>query len=134
MPLKNCLGNSCAFVAKHLGLRHRYVFTKSNRLRLRYVAGMTAACAAGLPTAIAFSPLSAFPVQFEIASAAQAYSRMEPSVGVDEQTADIAEGSDFGQAVLASIPQFEEPAVASDRIVTIGKGDALGKVMQKEGV
>ncbi len=134
MPLKNVLGNSCAFVAKHLGLRHRYVFTKNNRLRLRYVAGMTAACAAGLPTAVAFSPLSAFPVQFEIASAAQAYSRMEPSVGVEQQTADMAEGSEFGQVVLASIPQFEEPAGPSDRIVTIGKGDALGKVMQKEGV
>lgn len=135
MPLKNCLGNSCAFVAKHLGLRHRYVFTKNNRLRLRYVAGMTAACAAGLPTAVAFSPLSAFPVQFEIATAAQAYSRMEPSIGV-EQARDEAmeEGSMFGGATLASIPQFEEPAGPSDRIVTIGKGDALGKVMQKEGV
>ena len=135
MPLKNCLGNSCAFVAKHLGLRHRYVFTKNNRLRLRYVAGMTAACAAGLPTAVAFSPLSAFPVQFEIATAAQAYSRMEPSIGV-EQGRDEAmeEGSMFGGAQLASIPQFEEPVLPSDRIVTIGKGDALGKVMQKEGV
>ncbi len=134
MPLKNVLGNSCAFVAKHLGLRHRYVFTKDNRLRLRYVAGMTAACAAGLPTAVAFSPLSAFPVQFEIATAAQAYSKMEPSVGAPQDAADMAEGSEFGQVVLASIPQFEEPAVPSDRIVTIGKGDALGKVMQKEGV
>ena len=134
MPLKNVLGHSCAFVAKHLGLRHRYVFTKNNRLRLRYVAGMTAACAAGLPTAVAFSPLSAFPVQFEIASAAQAYSRMEPSVGTAQDNADMAEGSEYGQVVLASIPQFEEPAVPSDRIVTIGKGDALGKVMQKEGV
>ena len=136
MPLKNVLGNSCAFVAKHLGLRHRYVFTKNNRLRLRYVAGMTAACAAGLPTAIAFSPLSTFPVQFEIASAAQAYSRMEPSAGVDGMQNDegMAESSLFGGVTLASIPQFEEPAVPSDRIVTIGKGDALGKVMQKEGV
>lgn len=135
MPLKNCLGNSCAFVAKHLGLRHRYVFTKNNRLRLRYVAGMTAACAAGLPTAVAFSPLSAFPVQFEIATAAQAYSRMEPSAGAD-QTADVGmeEGSMLGGVTLASIPQFEEPAVPSERIVTIGKGDALGKVIQKEGV
>lgn len=138
MPLKNVLGNSCAFVAKHLGLRHRYVFTKNNRLRLRYVAGMTAACAAGLPTAVAFSPLSAFPVQFEIASAAQAYSRMEPSVGApgdsDANDEGMAESSLFGGVTLASIPQFEEPAVPSDRIVTIGKGDALGKVMQKEGV
>lgn len=138
MPLKNSLGNAVAFVAKHLGLRHRYVFTKNNRLRLRYVAGMTAACAAGLPTAVAFSPLSAFPVQFEIATAAQAYSRMEPSIGTEGATSvndeAMTEGSMFGGATLASIPQFEEPAGPSDRIVTIGKGDALGKVMQKEGV
>ncbi len=136
MPLKNVLGNSCAFVAKHLGLRHRYVFTKNNRLRLRYVAGMTAACAAGLPTAVAFSPLSGFPVQFEIASAAQAYNYIEPSVGVSGLDAgdDMAEGSEMGGIALASVPQFEKPATPSDRIVTIGKGDVLGTVMQKEGV
>lgn len=136
MPLKNVLGNSCAFVAKHLGLRHRYVFTKNNRLRLRYVAGMTAACAAGLPTAVAFSPLSSgFPVQFEIASAAQAYNYIEPSVGIANFDGDdMAEGSEMGGLALASIPQFEAPVSPSDRIVTIGKGDSLGKVMQKEGV
>lgn len=137
MPLKNVLGHSCAFVAKHLGLRHRYVFTKNNRLRLRYVAGMTAACAAGLPTAIAFSPISGFPVNIEIASVAQAYSRMEPSVGapgMDVSGDAMEEGSDLGSIALSSIPQFEEPAGPSDRIVTISKGDALGKVMQKEGI
>ena len=134
MPLKNVLGNSCAFVAKHLGLRHRYVFTKNNRLRIRYVAGMTAALAAGLPTAVAFSPLAHLPVNFEIASAAQAYSldAMEPSSGHvdDEMTA----SSEMGQLTLASIPQFEKPVSPSDRIVTISAGDALGKVMQDEGI
>ncbi len=137
MPLKNVLGHSCAFVAKHLGLRHRYVFTKNNRLRLRYVAGMTAACAAGLPTAIAFSPISGFPVNIEIASVAQAYSRMEPAAGtaaMDMSSDAMEEGSDLGSIALSSIPQFEEPAGPSDRIVTISKGDALGKVMQKEGI
>jgi murein DD-endopeptidase MepM/ murein hydrolase activator NlpD len=138
MPLKNVLGHSCAFVAKHLGLRHRYVFTKNNRLRLRYVAGMTAACAAGLPTAITFSPLSGFPVNIEIASVAQAYSRMEPSAGVADEPSMVGDamtdGNDLGAVTLASIPQFEEPAGPSDRIVTIRNGDALGKVMQKEGI
>lgn len=137
MPLKNVLGNSCAFVAKHLGLRHRYVFTKNNRLRLRYVAGMTAACAAGLPTAVAFAPLSqGFPVQFEIATAAQAYNVIEPSAGVPliADGDDMLEGSEMGSVVLASLPQFEEPAKPTDRIVTIGKGDVLGTVMQREGV
>lgn len=137
MPLKNVLGNSCAFVAKHLGLRHRYVFTKNNRLRLRYVAGMTAACAAGLPTAVAFSPLSeGFPVQFEIASAAQAYNIIDPSAGapLGLPGEDMAEGSEMGSFALASTPQFEEPAKPTDRIITIGKGDVLGTVMQREGV
>lgn len=137
MPLKNVLGNTCAFVAKHLGLRHRYVFTKNNRLRLRYVASATAVMAAALPTAIAFSPLSGLPVQFELASAAQAYNYIEPSVGIaNAPLADdeMAEASEYGQINLASIPQFEQPVTPSDRIVTIGKGDALGKVLQKEGV
>jgi murein DD-endopeptidase MepM/ murein hydrolase activator NlpD len=136
MPLKNVLGNTCAFVAKHLGLRHRYVFTKNNRLRLRYVAGMTAACAAGLPTAVAFSPLSGFPVQFEIAGAAQAYSRIEPAAHVTtvREDREIAESAEMGQETLAALPQFDEPAGPSERIVTVGKGDALGKVMQKEGI
>src|SRR5690606_39029588 len=43
-------------------------------------------------------------------------------------------GSELGGAALASIPQFEELPTPSDRIVKIGKGDALGKVMQDEGV
>ncbi len=130
MPLKNVLGNSCTFVARHLGLRHRYVFTKNNRIRLRYVAGITAAMAAGLPTAIAFSPISGLPIHFEIASAAQAYNMMEPSVGV---AGDVDDG-DLSQIALASVPQFEEPAGPSDRIVTISSGSTLGKVMQKEGI
>lgn len=137
MSLKNVLGYSCAFMAQHLGLRHRYVFTKNNRLRLRYVAGMTAAMAAGLPTTVAFFPIPGIPVQFEIASAAQAYSRMEPSAGVEGPSSDdsaMEEGSMIGGVTLASIPQFEEPAGPSDRIVTISSGDALGSVMQKEGI
>ncbi len=134
MPLKNVLGNSCAFVAQHLGLRHRYVFTKNNRLRLRYVAGVTAALAAGLPTAVAFSPLSGLPVQFELASAAQAYNYAEPNAGVARDTADIESGMEMGQMVLASVPQFEKPVSPSDRIVTISSGATLGKIMEKEGV
>jgi murein DD-endopeptidase MepM/ murein hydrolase activator NlpD len=138
MPIMNVLGTPCAFVSQHLGLRHRYVYTKNNRLRLRYVAGITAFMAAGLPTAIAFAPLSSvIPVQFEIASAAQAYNYIEPSVGVsrDEQDdKDMLESSEHGQLSLASIPQFEAPANPSDRTVTISQGDALGKVIQREGV
>jgi murein DD-endopeptidase MepM/ murein hydrolase activator NlpD len=134
MLLKNVLGNSCAFVAQHLGLRHRYVFTKNNRLRIRYVAGVTAALAAGLPTAVAFSPLSNLSnVNFEIASAAQAYSVMEPSAGVAGDIDDGAEGN-LDQVAMVSVPQFEEPVSPSDRIVTISAGDALGKVMQDEGI
>lgn len=135
MPLKNVLGNSCAFVAQHLGLRHRYVFTKNKRLRLRYVAGMTAALAAALPTAVAFSPLSGIPVQFELASAAQAYNYAgDDSANVARDTADMESGMEVGQMVLASIPQFEKPVSPSDRIVTISSGATLGKVMEKEGV
>lgn len=136
MSLKNVLGYSCAFMAQHLGLRHRYVFTKNNRLRLRYVAGMTAAMAAGLPTAVTFGPMAGFPVQFEIASAAQAYNRMEPSAGIAGaiNDSDMEEGALLGGVTLASIPQFDAPAGPSDRIVTISSGDALGKVMQKEGI
>jgi murein DD-endopeptidase MepM/ murein hydrolase activator NlpD len=138
MPLKNVLGNTCAFMAKHLGLRHRYVFTKNNRIRIRYVAGMTAACAAILPTIVAFSPLSkGFPVQFEIASAAQAYNYAEPQAGTApalQKTLDAPESDSGASLSLASIPQFEEPPIPTDRIVTIGKGDVLGTVMQKEGV
>lgn len=132
MPLKNVLGHTGAFVSRHLGLRHRYLFTKNNRLRLRYVASTTAVLAAALPTAIAFSP--SLPVNLEIASAAQAYNYVEPSAGrANDKGADV-HNSLAETLGLASIPQFEEPAGPSDRIVTISAGDALGKVMQKEGV
>lgn len=136
MPLKNVLGHSCAFMAQHLGLRHRYVFTKNNRLRLRYLAGMTAALAAGLPTAVAFSPLSSLSTgpSFQIASPAQAYGvdGLDVMAALDEGMAD-AHSHDHSDD-HASVPQFEQPAVPSDRIVTIAAGDALGKVMQNEGV
>lgn len=99
------------------------------------MAGMTAALAAGLPTAIAFSPISSLPVNFEIASSAQAYNYVEPSTGVSNaQGEDVADNDAAEGATLASVPQFEQPAGPSDRIVTIGKGDVLGSVMQKEGV
>ena len=84
-----------------------------------------------------YDPLSGMPVNFEIASAAQAYNYIEPSAGVSSDTIDdggMEESSMIGGVTLASIPQFEGPANPSDRIVTIGSGDALGKVMQKEGV
>lgn len=136
MLLKNVLGQTCAFMAQHLGLRHRYVFTKNNRLRIRYVAGMTCALAAGLPTAVAFSPLSHISnVDIEIASAAQAYSVIEPSVGVQNNVEpDYPASTPIDPVTLASVPQFEQPVSASDRIVTITEGDALGKVMQDEGI
>lgn len=132
MPIKNVLGHSCAFMAQQLGLRHRYVFTKNNRLRLRYVAGVTAALAAGLPTAVAFSPLSSFSgnASFQIASSAQAYAVDDLDI-----LAAIDEGREGVHEVAhAPVPQFESPVVPSDRIVTIAAGDALGKVMQNEGV
>lgn len=129
----NVLGNTGAFFARHLGLRHRYMFTKNNRLRLRYVASATAVMAATLPTAIAFAPSSGIPVHLEIASAAQAYNHIEPSVGAPDLVNDVGAGL-VEALTLASVPQFEEPAGPSDRIVTISAGDALGKVMQNEGV
>lgn len=135
MPIKNVLVHTGAFVSRHLGLRHRYLFTKNNRLRLRYVASTTAVMAAVLPTAIAFSPVSGFPVNFEIASSAQAYNYVEPSAGTPGPDMDATAGHGLVETLgLASIPQFEEPAGPSDRVVTISAGDALGKVMQKEGV
>lgn len=134
MPLKNVLVHTGAFVSRHLGLRHRYVFTKNNRLRLRYVASTTAVLAAALPTAIAFSPISGLPVNVEIATAAQAYNYVEPSVGAPDAEVAGMSGGLAETLGLASIPQFEQPAGPSDRIVTISAGDALGKVMQKEGI
>ncbi len=135
MPLMNVLGNTCTFVSRHLGLRRRYLFTKNDRLRLRYVASATAVMAAVLPTAIAFTPISGLPVNLEIASAAQAYNFIEPMAGVSSDDIDGGASRHLAEGLsLASIPQFESPAGPSDRIVTISAGDALGKVMQKEGV
>jgi murein DD-endopeptidase MepM/ murein hydrolase activator NlpD len=132
-PLKNVLGNTGAFCARHLGLRHRYMFTKNNRLRLRYVASATAVLAAVVPTVIAFAPSSGIPVHLEIASAAQAYNHIEPSIGAPDYAHENGAGL-MEALALASVPQFEQPAGPSDRVVTISAGDALGKVIQNEGV
>ncbi len=132
MPLKNVLGTPLAFLAKHLGLRHRYVFTKNNRLRLRYVASLTAVCAAVLPTMIAFSSGGQLGGHLQLASAAQAHNMIETAAGSNDGTQKVA--SVDPALLLASVPQFEEPLLPSERVVTMGEGDVLGKVIQDEGV
>ena len=140
MPLKNVPGQTCAFVAKHLGLRHRYVYTKNNKLRLRYVMMMTATCAAVIPTTVAFSKEGAFMTSVEMASTAQMLNDVETSSGHSNapamaQSHAVPPQTDIASLALSeSVPQFEEPLVPTDRVVTIGNGDALGKIMQKEGV
>jgi len=144
MPLKSVVGQTGAVLSQHLGLRHRYVFTKNNRLRLRYLALMTAATAAGLPTFLVFSPMTDGGVHFEIASPAQAYNYIEPAAGVSGETvaalqppppaADVDFVTPAHGLSLAALAPFEQPLGPSERVVTISEGDALGKVMQKEGV
>jgi murein DD-endopeptidase MepM/ murein hydrolase activator NlpD len=59
---------------------------------------------------------------------------MEPSSGVEGEIEDQVADTDAAEVTLASVPQFEAPVSPSDRIVTITAGDALGKVMQDEGI
>lgn len=113
-----------SFLSRILHLRQRYILTRSNRLRLRYIIMPAALLMMGLPLLVSLVPSSNLD-------------------SIDEQIADLSRPSDkfssllngnlYGQlssiaAIARSIPQPVE------KIVTVKPGDALGVVMERAGV
>jgi murein DD-endopeptidase MepM/ murein hydrolase activator NlpD len=130
-----------AALHKVIKLRQRYVFTKSNRVRLRYVAGMVAFVPALAMTIAANESLrhvdwitSARSIEAALDtvadrspdSLADALAAAAPAAG-DEQEDSVAE-----QVIAALTPEpKKDPGFVE---VEIGKGDTLGGVLESAGI
>lgn len=120
-----------------LGLRQRYLMTRGNRLRLRYMIMPVLFVCAGLSVLLSFST---GPSAMNFASGVQlaAVSPVVAEVGEEPQAIrgridERLDGSLYGQLSLASAISRHIPQPV-DRVVTIGAGDALGVVMGRSGI
>lgn len=120
-----------------LGLKQRYFLTRNNFLRMRYVVSAAVFVFAGIITLTLQSPHSnalGFLASQRIASANQ-MALIEPAVGYQES---ISSGSlnaeKYGQFSLASAIRSIPKELPLNRSVEIKPGDALGLVMERQGV
>ena len=118
------------FLVLKLHLRDRYLLTKNNGLRLRYIAITFVFAATGISALTLVSQNSnalsqAIPVAF-----------IEPAVGYpSDALGGYLENQPRAKLTLASITSHDIPEpLPLDREITIKPGDALGLVMEKQGV
>ncbi len=116
------------FFSHKLKLKNRHLLTRSNTLRLRYVAGFTTFLLAAL---LSFS-LNSFNL-----GAFQAYqfANIMPAAGHPDISKNVINGGLHGDFAVASIVSNAIPEpLPLDREITIQSGDALGLVMEKQGI
>ncbi len=117
--------------AGFVGIRERTLLTRSNKLRVRYVASVCLAVGVSLPAMVSFSGGSHAIIAQQVAS----LNDISPASGENdnEGISGMLDGSLYGQLSLASAATETIPS-PTDKIVTVEKGDALGSVMEKAGV
>lgn len=120
------------FVAGKMRLRHRYFFTKEDKIRLRYLAIVAVLTVAAFGSFNAVSQKKWDTSSFDFDMASIELNEIEPAVGIDREQNEKLEGL-LGQLSLANI-MTNAPAQPTKRIVTIEPGDALGVVLEREGV
>jgi len=115
------------------GLRQRHVFTRDNRLRLRYSVMPAVFVVAGTIILISFSTRSeAINTSFgNISEIEQTAAALDAET--QERISELLNGSRYGQLSLASAALQAIPKPVH-KTMTIESGDALGLVMQKAGV
>ena len=111
------------------GMRKRYILTRNNRVRVRYVFSSFVCIICGL-LVLTLSPNSSNAVYD---AAVYDMATIEPASGVDGiEQALMTEPR--GMLIKSrTVPKIPEP-LPLDREITIEPGDALGLVMQKQGV
>lgn len=124
---------------RFLPIRHRYVLTRHNRLRLRYALPSTAACVLAL--GLALNNIGGMMVQDtgyqSFASTAGTYGPETTLAASQKRLSRYAmpgTGDELGgDMVLASFTAPSEPQ-PKEKTLKIGKGDTLAGVLQKAGV
>lgn len=128
--LAQILYSSAKFIGQKFHLRTRYFVTKDNNLRLRYVAGVSTFLIATI-TSFTLTSTSQYPGFLS----ANQFADLSPAAGhpdLSDDSIDSGLRPDFETASLISNP-IPEP-LPLDREVTIKSGDALGLVMEKQGI
>lgn len=116
-------------VSFKLGLRNRYLFTRHNKLRLRYLTAFAVFVMTGIMALTLVSQNSSALSNMGVVA------NLEPAAGYEGEIGDLIDGGLFGQLALSSTTSHVAPEpLPLDREITIKPGDALGVVMEKQGV
>lgn len=111
-----------AKIQHYSGLRARYILTRSNRLRARYIAPVAVA-ALILPLTLSY-PEAALPLQTDLTA--------PQSITSSNEDFDIS-ALHFSEESKPE-PVKEKPRTAYDKTLTIGSGDTIAGLLQKNGV
>lgn len=126
-------------VYRVIPIRHRYVFTKSNRLRLRYIAGSVMAAlvlGTGLFTDISNSKAYTLSTQEQASfTVSKASSQPHQIIEIiDNQKAVPDETLDLDQVEEAVAEIIENEPVLRDEVIEIASGDTVAGALQRAGV
>ena len=129
--LATFLSGVTKFLSYKLGLKNRYLLTRQNRLRLRYVTVVLIFIATGL-SALTLPPQESNAlgrINLEMAG-------IDPAAGYSgRDVGDLLNDELYGELTLTSATSHTIPEpLPLDREVTIEPGDALGLVLQKQGI
>ncbi len=125
-------------VHRLIPIRHRYVFTRSNRLRVRYIAGSLAAILvmfAGLlldvPNTASYTPKSDVSVSYEMTNTIPASDKPSEVTDLDEDNVPV---------LVEAVQQDDEAEVTDvspvvrDDVIEISSGDTVAGALQRVGV
>jgi len=124
-------------MANFFGLKQRHLFTRQKRLRVRYVFTSLAVVLVSFMTLTMQSPHSNAFSSFasNLISDANQMVLIEPAAGYQENTlGDLLNADRYGQLSLASAMGGIPKPPPLNRTLKIEPGDALGVVMEKQGV
>lgn len=128
----NFLTSVSSFAARYVPvLRQRYLLTKNNHLRLRYVVGGSAVFA--ILTGMALGHVMSGP-----SSSAQTLAQLEPAAGLTASSAlnHAVRRDPHAKESAALVAQDQEPAALQPKVmqVKVGKGETLSEVLEEAGV
>ena len=144
-PAYNALVTTVEWMGRHLPVRQRYVFTRSNQLRLRFIVPPFVCAALSILTLTALPdlPHTASPsaASSQIAASSQDAAEIRYAHASRRIGRYASESAMPPQPVaIASLPTDAAPAIKTadaapkDSVITIGKGDTMSGLLEKAGL
>ena len=119
---------------RFIRLRHRYILTRNNRLRLRYAAASAVCLITGLATLLGSSGVSSAFVQGGLRGNSEHFAKLhqeEPPPLGDEDIKQLAEN--FINTFSKAPPVIKGPVLPRERSVEMSAGDTLAEVLEAAG-